>query len=157
MGSAQRKPRAPVVQLRPDATPTEQTRRSYVAQALDRFERWWPSQPAAVKNGIRRIVGAEKVNDAVARHREAGVRVLEFMNRKRHKPGRRGFPINETNLKLVCRLLDDPRVTEQDLRAMLAVKWRQVERGEFKDLYYRPKTLFNPTNSSNYIGEVGGE
>lgn len=76
--------------------------------------------------------------------------LLQFMNAKK---GGRGYPESDVNLKLIIRRLQE--FEYEELRAIIAIKWRQVEDGSFDRKYFRPSTLFNNEKCSQYLGELG--
>lgn len=120
------------------------------APFLERFRHVWRIMPASVQKAVRTIV-----NERIAQNYEQPARrVLEFMNNKR-PPHKRGFKPVEANLRLIrARFVEG--YSEDELRAVVALKWRQVEAGEFPERYFRPETLFRATKCAQYAGELGG-
>lgn len=130
--------------------PTMETERDAAgALFVQRFRAVWRVLPAAVKKQVREIVEAEHAQQFDQQARQ----VLEFMNAKR-PPGKRGFKMVEANLRLIRARLREG-YTVDELRAIVAKKWRQVQAGDFPERYYRPLTLFNAEKCAQYVGELG--
>ena len=119
----------------------------YDQTAYERFIAWFPKQSAALRDQIRDFANQELVRDLDA----DAAAILEFMNRKR--VGKRGYQPVPANLKLIrARLREGATVAE--CKAVVAVKWRQVEADEFPGRYFRPATLFNAEKFNQYVGEL---
>ncbi len=141
-----------VVPLRKTKRSGEKTERELVAEILDRFERWWPRQSAEVKRGIRTLVRVQTESDQILSFRSPAIEILEHLNRRR-PAGCRGFKPTHTNLRLICARLGEG-FTVPELKAMVAIKARQAENGEFDPRWLRPATLFNALKCSQYLGEL---
>lgn len=134
-----------------DLEPRDQAddRDQYQGQMLaESFRRRWNTLPRSVKNEIRRIVNED--GDHAFDHDAHAV--LDFMNAKRE--GRRPFRPVEANMRLIRARLREG-ATVQEMRAVVAQKWREVTRGEFPEKYYRPATLFNAEKFAQYLGMLG--
>lgn len=99
------------------------------------------------------------LREHLIRHHEHEAReVLAFLNSKR--PGKRGFPPTEANLRLICARLADG-ATLAECKAVISRKWQdtQARRRDgdpvFDPRYLRPATLFRASNFSQYVGELG--
>lgn len=134
----------------PDQLPIDQQQSEAAGELfVQRFRHVWRVLPASVKKQIREVIKAEDAQrfDLQARH------VLEVLNAKRGS--RHPFLPVESNLRLIRARFAEGYSAEQ-LRAICAVKWRQVEAGEFPERYYRPGTLFRAEKCAQYVGELGG-
>jgi len=81
--------------------------------------------------------------------RDAAKRVLECLNQN---AGRRYEPVDANINPILARMREG--YTEQDLRAIAAVKGRQWRGDEKMAVYIRPKTLYGATNAAQYRAEL---
>lgn len=81
--------------------------------------------------------------------RDSAKQVLECLNRN---AGRRYEPVDANLKPILARFAEG--YTEQELRAISAVKARQWKGDEKMDAFLRPKTLFNATNAAQYRAEL---
>jgi len=81
--------------------------------------------------------------------RDAAKRVLETLNRN---AGRKYEPVDANINPILARFREG--YTEQELRAIAAVKARQWKGDEKMEQYIRPKTLYNATNAAQYRAEL---
>ena len=81
------------------------------------------------------------------------VNIITFLNERTGKKSGKGFPLSETNLKVVIARLKEG-FTEDEIRQVIVLK----SRDDFfrKNKLLRPSTLFGKTKFSNYVGELGG-
>lgn len=77
--------------------------------------------------------------------------ILTYLNSKRS--GYRSYMPIRANLSLIERLLEESNtmMTIKKIIDLKASTW--LSRDDMKK-YFRPKTLFNPTNVANYVGEL---
>jgi len=80
---------------------------------------------------------------------EACVEVLEFLN---EKTGRNYKPVKANITLIAARLKEGATVVE--CRQVIAKKCREWRDDPTREIYLRPKTLFNATNFANYQGEL---
>ena len=81
--------------------------------------------------------------------RDAAKRVLETLN---HNAGRRYEPVDANLKPIIGRIREG--YTEQELKAIAAVKARQWRGDEKMEPFIRPKTLYNATNAAQYRAEL---
>jgi|TARA_Y100000310_G_scaffold205687_1_gene206054 uncharacterized phage protein (TIGR02220 family) len=84
--------------------------------------------------------------------KEDATEILNFLNSKRN--GRRPYLPAKTTMVMIENRLKEG-ATVQDFKSMIALKFRQWGTDDRMSKYLRPKTLFNASNFSNYIGELG--
>ena len=117
---------------------------------VDRLKKVWPGLHPTAKAHFRQFAGKQP-NLEYERQAEM---VLDFLNTKR--PGKHGFRHVESNLKMIRARLAEG-ITIDELRAIVAIKARAVDRGQWPALYLRPETLFNATKCNSYLGELGAK
>lgn len=142
---------------RPEASEQSQ---EYIARCIERFDRWWPTAPEPVKAHISALVAERRELASAQRWNSEAREVLEFFNKVRERAGDglRGYKPVDSNLRHIRGRLAEG-VTVQELRAVVAVKWREVQAGEFDARYFRPETIFNATKFQSYLAQLptGGE
>jgi uncharacterized phage protein (TIGR02220 family) len=87
---------------------------------------------------------------AINGERAVAVEVLDFLNSKR--PGKRGFPPTEANLRLIAARIRETDV--QTCKSVVANRVREWGRDDTMRRYIRPATIFNATKFSQYAGEL---
>lgn len=78
--------------------------------------------------------------------------ILIYLNDKLDKP--RGFSLkSKGNRRFISARLAEG-YSEEDLKAVIDVKYLDYENGKFELMYLRPETLFNDTKFQTYINQV---
>ena len=97
------------------------------------------------------LSGLPDVNQANGKKKlsESCIEVLNFLN---EKTGRRYQPVR-ANINLIASRLRDGATVDQ-CRQVIAKKCREWRDDPNREIYLRPKTLFNATNFANYQGEI---
>jgi len=113
-----------------------------VGRALERLT-------AKVENLERRKRGAPSGDGMTQEQREAGERVLKYLN---DTAGTR-FRTTPANLALVGARLREG-YTEREILEVVQAKAREAQAGEFGIKYLRPATLFNREKFSQYVGQL---
>lgn len=118
-------------------------------QAFDVLKCVWDGASDDCKTRFMDYINGNKPSDRelLKQARE----ILAFVNAKKNG---NPFPESRKNLDFIVKRLKDG-FSVGDLRAIVAIKWRQVEEGKFERQYFRPATLFNEEKCNQYIGELG--
>lgn len=95
-------------------------------------------------------VDKSKDKPGKAQATEIAKRTITYLNEKAGTSYRDGA----TNVKFIVDrvLIDD--ATEDELRAVVDLKVKHHQKGEFDIKYLRPETLFNKTKFAGYVGQI---
>lgn len=118
-------------------------------QTLERFAAWWARQGPDMQASIREIV-----RDAARKpHTAEADQVLAHLNAQRERLGLSPFRYVEEHRRLL-RARISSGISVADLRAINAVKARQVKAGEFNGKHLRPRTLYSASLCEQYLAEL---